>query len=283
MVQSIAESYMGARGALPFEDMAQSGATSGTIAAVGDTVPLPLSAYNGAVFAWWGAFSGAGLAFEACYEPGLATWVAISATPAGGGASVTALSGQSAANAYEIYAPGALFVRLRATALTSGPISVRAIPVAMMQDVAPAVAGGAVDINAISSSSNKLIGDVALSPRATSAGLATVARLASAAASTNAASIKASAGRLYKTRGYNAATAVRYLKLYNKASAPTVGTDAPVVTLALKPSDAFDLDLIPIGQYFSTGIAYALTTGAADTDTGALTAADVVGLAFWYA
>jgi len=283
MAQSVAELYMGARGALPFEDMAQSGAVADVLAAAGDAITLGLQAYNGAVFAWWGAFSGVGLAFEACYEPGLAAWVAISATPAAGGASVTSLSNQSVANAYEIYAPGALAVRLRATALTTGPVTVRAIPVAMMQDVAPAVAGGAIDVNSVSSSSNKLIGDVAVSPRATSAGLATVARLASAAATTNAASVKTSAGRLYKLRGYNASTSARYLKLYNKASAPTVGTDVPIVTLPLKPSDIFDFDLIPIGEYFSTGIAYALTTGAADTDTGALTAADVVGLAFWYA
>jgi len=283
MAQSIAETYMGARGALPFEDMAQSGAVTGAIAASGDAVSLALAAYNGAVFAWWGTFAGAGLAFEASYEPNLATWVAISALPAAGGAPVTSLSNQSAANAYEVYAPGALAVRVRSTALTSGPMNVRAIPVAMMQDVAPAVAGGSIDFNAVSSSSNKLIGDVAVSPRATSAGLASVARLASAAASTNAATVKTSAGRLYKARGYNAATSARYLKLYNKASAPTVGTDAPVVTIALAPSKEFDLDLLPIGEYFSTGIAYALTTGAADADTGALTAADVVGLAFWYA
>lgn len=269
MVQSIAETYMGARGSLPFEDMAQSGAVTGALAAAGDTVMVGLSAYNGAVFAWWGTFTGVGLAFEACYEPSLATWVAVSATPA--------------ANAYEVYAPGALAVRIRSTALTTGPMTVRAIPVAMMQDVAPAVAGGAIDLNTVSSSSNRLIGDVAVSPRSTSAGLATVARLVSAAATTNAATVKTSAGRLYKARGYNASTSVRYLKLYNKASAPTVGTDTPIVTLPLKPSDVFDLDLIPIGEYFSTGIAYALTTGAADADTGALTAADVVGLAFWYA
>ena len=116
-----------------------------------------------------------------------------------------------------------------------------------------------------------------------SGGIASVNRLASAAASVNATVAKASAGRLYKIYGYNAATSVRFLKLYNKASAPTVGTDAPVVTIPLSPSREFDIDLGLIGQYFSTGIAYGLTTGAADADTGALTAADVVGLALWVA
>lgn len=107
-------------------------------------------------------------------------------------------------------------------------------------------------------------------------------RIPSAAATTNATSAKASAGFLHAVSGYNAAAAVRYLKLYNKASAPTVGTDTPVLTIALAPSAAFRAEWAK-GRYFSTGIAYALTTGAADADTGALTLADVVGLNVEYA
>lgn len=110
-----------------------------------------------------------------------------------------------------------------------------------------------------------------------------VARLLSAAGSTNATVVKASAGRLYKVSGYNAAAAVRYLKFYNKATAATVGTDTPVVTIALAPSLPFDIDLLPLGKYFSTGIGYATTTGSADADTAALTAADIVGMCVWYA
>jgi hypothetical protein len=117
------------------------------------------------------------------------------------------------------------------------------------------------------------------SPGATSVsgGISNTSRVVSAAASTNATSAKASAGRVYAIQGYNAATSVRYLKIYNKASAPTVGTDTPIKTLALPPSAGFAFDF-PVGYYFATGIAYALTTGSADSDTGALTAADVVGL-----
>jgi hypothetical protein len=275
-MQSIAETYMGARGSLPFEDMAQAGAVSGAVSANGQTVVVPIGAYNGAVFAWWGTFAGIALAFEATYEPSLANWIAISALPAAGGSPVTALSGLNAANAYEVYAPGALALRIRATAFTSGAMNVRAIPVVMMQDIAPAISGGTVTVG---SGSLAMAGQTASG----SGGLAAVNRLASAAASVNATQVKASAGRLYKIYGYNAATSVRFLKLYNKASAPTVGTDAPVVTIPLSPSREFDIDLGVIGQSFSTGIAYGLTTGAADTDTGALAAADVVGLALWYA
>lgn len=109
-----------------------------------------------------------------------------------------------------------------------------------------------------------------------------VHRLVSAAASTNATSVKASAGRVLKIRGYNAKAAVCYLKLYNKASAPTVGTDTPFMTIPLKASDVFDIDFEDFGLNFSTGIAYAITGAAADADTTALVAADVVGLAVVY-
>lgn len=112
---------------------------------------------------------------------------------------------------------------------------------------------------------------------AATGGIASTSRIVSAAASTNATSAKASAGRVYAIQGYNAAATVRYLKLYNKASAPTVGTDVPVKTLALPPGAGFAFDF-PIGYSFATGIAYALTTGSADNDTGALTAGDILGL-----
>lgn len=107
-------------------------------------------------------------------------------------------------------------------------------------------------------------------------GADSVSRILSAAATTNATSAKASAGYLHKVVGYNAAAAARYLKVYNKASAPTVGTDTPVMTFYLPATAAFALNLD--GVYFSTGIAYALTTGSADADTGALTEADILAL-----
>lgn len=104
-----------------------------------------------------------------------------------------------------------------------------------------------------------------------------VSRIVSAAASTNGTSAKASAGTLFRASGYNANAAARYLKFYNKASAPTVGTDTPFLTVYLAAQSTFDI-AYPAGLSFSTGIAYALTTGVADADTGALTAADVLAL-----
>lgn len=71
---------------------------------------------------------------------------------------------------------------------------------------------------------------------------------------------KASAGQLYKITAYNANAAVRYLHLYNKASAPTLNTDTPIITIALLAASAREIDFSNIGAVFSTGIAWAYTT-----------------------
>lgn len=112
------------------------------------------------------------------------------------------------------------------------------------------------------------------------------ARLLSAAASTNATNVKNAAGNVFKIVGTNTNAAARYLKLYNKATAPTVGTDTPVWTFYLPPSTVnggqFELNFGSMPLYFAAGIGYGLTTAAADADTGALTAGDVVAMNIGY-
>lgn len=100
-------------------------------------------------------------------------------------------------------------------------------------------------------------------------------RLLAATADANPIVVKEEAGYLLKIIGRNNAAALRYLKIYNKATAPTEA-DTPVMTFDLVASQAFSIDL---GMaYFSAGISYRITTGQADNDTGALTAGDISGL-----
>lgn len=76
----------------------------------------------------------------------------------------------------------------------------------------------------------------------------------------------------------NINAAVAYLKLYNKATAPTIGTDTPVVTL-LVPGATTGSTLniaIPDGLYFDTGLGLGLTTALADNSTAAVAANEVV-------
>lgn len=100
-------------------------------------------------------------------------------------------------------------------------------------------------------------------------------RLLSAAASTNATLVKGSSGAVHRIQGYNNNAAARFLKLYDKATAPTVGTDVPRKTIRLAPTANFDYEL---HDSYQLGIGYAITTAAADADTGALTAGDIVAM-----
>lgn len=107
---------------------------------------------------------------------------------------------------------------------------------------------------------------------ATSGGVTTSS--ANSAASTNATSLKASAGHVYDITCTNSNTSARYLKLYNKASSPTVGTDTPAWRVMIPGSGGITAHY-PKGLVFGTGIAWALTTGAADNDTGSVAANEI--------
>lgn len=98
------------------------------------------------------------------------------------------------------------------------------------------------------------------------------------AASTNATSLKGSAGQVGSVTCTNINAGQRYLKFYNKATAPTVGTDVPVYVYPIpgNTAGAGVTHSIPAGIEFTTGIAWALTTGPTVADTGAVAASEIV-------
>jgi hypothetical protein len=101
------------------------------------------------------------------------------------------------------------------------------------------------------------------------------------AASTNATSVKGSAGTLYSASVYNKSATPFYLKFYNKATSPTVGTDTPILVIGVEAGTAQHVQLPQGGLAFGTGIAYAVTGGIANADTTAVAASDgVVGLIY---
>lgn len=124
---------------------------------------------------------------------------------------------------------------------------------------------------------------VIVAPYAHTAGGFTPFRLVSAA-SANATNVKASAGTLGAIVVSNVNAAIRYLKLYNLAVAPTVGTSTPVFIVPIPGNTAGAGCVVPLppqGLAFSTGISFALTTGVADADTGAVAASEIsVSLAY---
>jgi len=108
---------------------------------------------------------------------------------------------------------------------------------------------------------------------ATSGGLS-VDRLISAA-STNSTNAKASAGQVYGWYLSNENAATRFFKVYDKASAPTIGTDVPVLTIPIPGGAAANVEFNN-GIEFTLGIGYGLTTGVADADVAAVAADEIV-------
>jgi len=87
--------------------------------------------------------------------------------------------------------------------------------------------------------------------------------------------IKAAKGQIFDLHISNAAATPRYVKLYDKATAP-IASDTPLRTYAIPATTVVSLAVTPAGIEFLTGISIRGTTGIADNDTGAPTANDIV-------
>jgi hypothetical protein len=96
-------------------------------------------------------------------------------------------------------------------------------------------------------------------------------------ADTNAAIISAGPTKLSTLVVGNINASMRYLKLYDKATAPTVGTDAPVFVVPIPggTSGAGGAISLPNGLQFNKGLAMAITAGIADSDATAIGANEV--------
>lgn len=100
------------------------------------------------------------------------------------------------------------------------------------------------------------------------------------AATTNATNTKNAAGALFAAVLSNPTATAAYFKLYNKASAPTVGTDVPVDTIPVPANSCTPIALGALGMQFTTGISWALTGAIGDTDTSAAVAGVHVHLSY---
>jgi hypothetical protein len=100
------------------------------------------------------------------------------------------------------------------------------------------------------------------------------------AASTNGALILTGTSGLQAFYATNTGATTAFVKLYNKATAPTVGTDVPAMILIVPAavSGVPGICTLPIGFSgfrFALGLGIAITGGVADSDTTAVTAGQV--------
>lgn len=164
----------------------------------------------------------------------------------------------------------------RASAASSRPIALSAEDFAVLDGLEAAIA--ALPQDNVIAAGTATVGAIVPVPKATASG-ATSSRI-NAAASTNATSLKGSAGNVVNLDVFNVAAYDVFLKFYNKATAPTVGTDTPVWTIPIKAGTGYSRTF-DLGKSFATGIAYAITKLQADSDTTVVVALDLTGSIDW--
>lgn len=93
--------------------------------------------------------------------------------------------------------------------------------------------------------------------------------------------VKATAGAIYGYYAYNFDPTPSYVKFYNVSGAINVGTDVPVITIAIPASAAANMQFTHGLAGFTTGISITAISGAPDDNTAAVGASSV-GINLFY-
>jgi hypothetical protein len=107
------------------------------------------------------------------------------------------------------------------------------------------------------------------------AGTAGTVPTSNTATSLDSNSITTATGYFKLVQSFNSSSsAIVYLKIYDKATAPIVGTDTPILTVGISTGSATIIGDAPIKV--TNGLAFALTEGIADSDATPVSANQVV-------
>lgn len=104
----------------------------------------------------------------------------------------------------------------------------------------------------------------------------------SSAATNNATLVKAGRMSVGLVSVVNSTATPYYLKLYDKATAPTCGTDVPKLVLAVPPIALGGNASVPIGQRVNVGlgIGFCLVAGVADNDNTSAATGVIINIGF---
>jgi hypothetical protein len=163
---------------------------------------------------------------------------------------------------------------------SADPVGSHPTPVQIMGGTTAVTGTVALSANTpIPAAGTNLSNDVGIQYRANATGGATIHHVVSAA-TTNAANIKASAGRVVGWSFVNTTASLQLVKLHNTAGAPTAGSGV-VMTIAIPPNSVNNMPVGAGSIGFATGIGRTIVTGSADADATATTAGAVVGDLFF--
>jgi len=207
-----------------------------------------------------GTFAGT-VVWEAANDPLQATWVAIPGVSVGNIGASQGTSSSTATNTVVVVPTYARYLRGRISTYTSGTFQADVI----LDKGAPPVIGTQV----------WLANNFAV-PTA-QGGTTTFVKTGAAVIMAN---LKTTAGNLFGAYLKNNSAADRYVRFYNKASAP-ITTDVPVFVVRIPAGGEFRFDHELAFPRFSTGISYGITAGAADNDATVNALNDVSGFILW--
>lgn len=244
-------------------------ATIGTPVA-GGTVAADTSRASNVMAFCTGTFAGVNVSFEGSLEStGNTNWFGVQAVRTNANTIETA-TGVLAAQpvyAWEMSVNGLKRIRVRCTARTSGTQSWRFVQGTYATEPIPA---------AQVSATQPVSGTVTVNPV-----VPATPYFVNSAASTNGALIIAGTSGLQAFYATNEGASVAYVKLYNKATAPTVGTDVPEMTIPIPaavggvPGVSPPLPFGFSGFRFALGLGIAITRNAVFSDTTAVGAGEV--------
>lgn len=248
---------------------------SGPITAVAQTVFIDTERVNNlTVFMVASGLSGHTATFEASVNSTNGSdgdWFTVNAVRTNGNsveAGPSPALSATPAYAWKVSTNGYTWFRVRCTAITAGTATWYLSPSPFATDPVPASQTPTGAATVILSHSSTV-------------GPANAKNIKSAA-TTNSNLIKSTAGILTTLdMSNNHAANTCYVKLYNKATAPVVGTDTPLYVFSLRPNESRNINCGGAGIRFSAGIGVGISGGIADADTTAITANDVVVNMTW--
>ena len=242
----------------------------------GGTVEGDVSAASNIMIFCTGTFSTVNCTFEGSLESSGATnWFAIQAVRSNANTIELTTGNLSAQPAYawELSVNALKRFRVRATARTSGTQSWRFVQGTYATEPIPAAQASATQ--AVSGTVTATVTAGTVNPV-----VPATPYFVNSAATTNGALILTGSSGLSAFYATNEGASYAYVKLYNKATAPTVGTDVPEMIIPVPPAAAGVPGVVNLhmgfhGFRFALGLGISITRNAIYTDTTAVGAGEV--------